>query len=110
MNNKPEIIRDKQGKFTKGHSGNHKGKPKGILNHNGLTACLDALKEVASKEENIKLLKESFNASMKENPEKFYLTFIMPLLPKNIDIGLRKDTLTDLFNIMENGINSETKR
>ena len=26
------------------------------------------------------------------------------------EVGLKKDTLTDLFNIMENGINSETKR
>lgn len=83
------------------------GRPKGKPNYDGLTACLNALKEVVSKEENIKLLEKHFDSALKKNPLGFYYRFVMPLLPKNIDIGLKENTLASLIEVWEK--NNETK-
>ena len=86
--------------FQKGHD-KIGGREKGSLNHNGLTACLNTLKEVVSREDNIKLLKTHFDKALKKSPLDFYYKFVMPLLPKNIDIGLKEDTLASLIAVWE---------
>lgn len=63
-----------------------KGRPKGSLNHNGLTACFDALGRITSKEENIKKLEKAFQKALNDNTLGFYYKFVMPLHPKNMSI------------------------
>jgi len=72
-------------KFQKGREKTG-GRQKGSLNHNGLTACFDALGRVVSKEGNIKKLEKAFQKAHDNNTLGFYFKFVMPFHPKNIDI------------------------
>lgn len=66
--------------FEKGISGNPVGRPKGLLT--GRSKALYALDQVVSKEENLALIEDALEKTLKEKPLWFFTNIIMPLLPK----------------------------
>lgn len=68
------------GQFQKGQSGNPAGRPKGILT--GRAKALYALDQVVSREENLGLIEEALETTLREKPLWFFVNIVMPLLPK----------------------------
>ena len=68
------------GLFEKGVSGNPVGRPKGLLT--GRARALYALDQVVSRDENVALIEETLDKTLREKPMWFFLNIIMPLLPK----------------------------
>ncbi len=68
------------GLFEKGVSGNPVGRPKGLLT--GRARALYALDQVVSRDENVALIEETLNKTLREKPMWFFVNIIMPLLPK----------------------------
>ncbi len=66
--------------FEKGVSGNPTGRPKGLLT--GRARALYALDQVVTKEENLVLIEEALEKTLREKPLWFFVNIIMPLLPK----------------------------
>jgi len=66
--------------FERGVSGNPAGRPKGLLT--GSAKALYALDQVVSKDENIALIEDALEKTLKEKPMWFFVNIIMPLLPK----------------------------
>jgi len=66
--------------FEKGTSGNPVGRPKGILT--GRAKALYALDQVVAKEENLALIEQVLEKTLREKPLWFFTNIIMPLLPK----------------------------
>lgn len=86
--NNPAKKRDKQGRFIKGKSGNPAGRPLGSLNHNGLNEVLNMFRDLVAKKDNLKKIEEGLQRALDKNPVGFYYRFVMPLYPKNVDIGI----------------------
>ncbi|MBA7484604.1 hypothetical protein ES707_20134 [subsurface metagenome] len=76
----------------------HPGRPKGVKNHDGLTAVLNMLKGLISEDKNLKQLKNEMQVAFNKHPLGFYYKFVMPLFPKNVDIPLDVDTVNFIFN------------
>jgi len=110
---KPEIIRDKQGKFLKGISGNPTGKSKGTPNHNGLTACLNAIQDMFEEKKNAKKFRDAVQKAFDKSPLNFYARFGMPLLPKNLTLtapeGTEVQAVITVKPIQKNG-SDDTKK
>ena len=68
------------GLFEKGVSGNPVGRPKGLLT--GRARALYALDQVVSRDENVALIEETLEKTLREKPMWFFVNIIMPLLPK----------------------------
>ncbi len=66
--------------FEKGVSGNPVGRPKGVLT--GRAKALYALDQVVAKEENLALIEQVLEKTLREKPLWFFTNIIMPLLPK----------------------------
>lgn len=66
--------------FEKGVSGNPVGRPKGVLT--GRAKALYALDQVVAKEENLVLIEQVLEKTLREKPLWFFTNIIMPLLPK----------------------------
>lgn len=63
--------------YPKGTSGNKLGRPLG-----GRSLALNTLDRMMSKAENQEALEKDLQAAFNDSPRKFFLTFIMPLLPR----------------------------
>ena len=66
--------------FEKGVSGNPVGRPKGLLT--GRAKALYALDQVVAKEENLSLIEDALEKTLREKPLWFFVNIVMPLLPK----------------------------
>ena len=66
--------------FEKGVSGNPAGRPKGMLT--GRAKALYALDQVVAKEENLALIEDALEKTLREKPLWFFVNIVMPLLPK----------------------------
>ena len=66
--------------FEKGISGNPAGRPKGLLT--GRARALYALDQVVTKEENLVLIEDALEKTLREKPLWFFVNIVMPLLPK----------------------------
>ncbi len=66
--------------FEKGVSGNPVGRPKGVLT--GRAKALYALDQVVAKEDNLALIEQVLEKTLREKPLWFFTNIIMPLLPK----------------------------
>ena len=67
-------------KFKPGQSGNPAGKKKGVVI--GRMKALGALDRLMGKEENVTLLENALEESLRKKPVWFFVNIIMPLLPK----------------------------
>ena len=101
----PDKNRDKQikpGQFRPGQSGNPDGRPTGSKNHDGLQAVLSMLKDLVSKDDNLKKLEETLQEELNKHPMRFYRSIVMPLFPRNISIegslNLKETPLNELSN------------
>ena len=103
MNNDRKIRgktegRDVKGRFTEGNM----GKPKGSKNHDGLQAVLSMLKDLVSKDDNLKKLETTLQEELDKHPMRFYRSIVMPLFPRNISIegslNLKETPLNELSN------------
>lgn len=65
--------------FQPGQSGNPAGRPHGA---GGRQRALQILDEVGNREDNAQLLSEAMDKAMKQNPLKFFMQVMAPLLPK----------------------------
>ncbi len=68
------------------------GRTKGSVG--GRAAALGVLDCVLSQAKNKKALKAAFQAEIDGNPTKFFRTYVMPLLPKNIDLTTMGEKMT----------------
>jgi len=66
--------------FEKGVSGNPAGRPKGLLT--GRARALYALDQVVAKDENLVLIEDALEKTLREKPLWFFVNIVMPLLPK----------------------------
>ncbi len=66
--------------FEKGISGNPAGRPKGLLT--GRAKALYALDQVVAKEENLALIEDALEKTLREKPLWSFVNIVMPLLPK----------------------------
>ena len=82
------------GLFEKGVSGNPVGRPKGLLT--GRARALYALDQVVSRDENVALIEETLDKTLREKPMWFFVNIIMPLLPKET-----KNVLEDGDKVIE---------
>jgi hypothetical protein len=85
------------------HNGKQ-GRPKGSKNHDGLGAVLTMLKDLVSEEKNLKKLREHFQILFDQSPAGFCSKFILPLLPKNINLdpgAIRSITITGDYAVQE---------
>lgn len=94
---KPSFL-NKKGKFKKGNNANPNGRPKGSKNHDGLQAVLNMLKGLISEDKNLEKLKNEMQTAFNKHPLGFYYKFIMPLLPKNIEIPLDAGSVNIILN------------
>lgn len=65
--------------FQPGQSGNPAGRPHGA---GGRQRALQILDEVGNRQDNAQLLAEAMDKAMKQNPLKFFMQVMAPLLPK----------------------------
>ena len=70
------------GKFKKGNP----GKPKGAIHWQ--TRTLEEVAKVVKKQKNLKALGKHFQELFDKNPAGFFLKFVMPFLPKNLNIDM----------------------
>lgn len=95
---KTEIIgRDKHGRFTSAQEHGGPGRKPGSLG--GRQLALRALDVIIGRQKNIKKLEGEFQTKFWANPLFFFRTYVMPLLPKQIEgdgIG------TKIFNVIYN--------
>ena len=75
---------DERGKFASGNPG---GPGKGRA-PSGRTKALNVLDALLGEEKNLKLLKKSFLDKFMENPADFFKTYVMPLIPKNVQLDI----------------------
>lgn len=94
---KPSFL-NKKGKFKKGNNANPNGRPKGAKNHDGLQAVLNMFKDLISKESNLKKLEIALQANFDKQPLYFYYKYVMPILPKNIEIPVDASSISIIFN------------
>ena len=71
---------DEGNRFKPGQSGNPAGKAKGTVN--GRSRALAALDRIAGKEENVRILADALEESLRKKPVWFFVNIIMPLLPR----------------------------
>ena len=75
-----EDVPEEGNRFKPGQSGNPAGKAKGTVN--GRSRALAALDRIAGKEENVRILADALEESLRKKPVWFFVNIIMPLLPK----------------------------
>lgn len=63
------------------------GRPKGSVS--GRSRCVQILDEMMSDAGNEQLLKEDLQKLFKQNPAGFYLKFIVPLIPKDVNLDVQ---------------------
>ena len=63
------------------------GRPPGSKNHDGLQAVLTMLKDLVSREDNIKKIETAMQEALDKQPLGFYYKFVMPMLPKTVDLA-----------------------
>jgi len=85
----PETVEDsseqsKPWQFKPGESGNPAGRPKDSFA--GRHQALIVLDKVMAEAKNKKKLAEKFQDAFDSNPLAFFRTYIMPLLPRNINL------------------------
>jgi len=89
----------------------NKGRPKGTPNHNGLTACINAIQDMFENEKNLKKFKEALQKAFDKSPLNCYSRFGMPLLPKNLTLtppqGMEVQASITIKPIEKNGNDSK---
>lgn len=78
----PKSPDEKPWRFKPGNP----GRPHGAIG--GRHKALNALDEMVNKEPNIKKLQAHWQKLFDKNPAGFWLKFVVPLLPKGVNIGL----------------------
>lgn len=83
VNNSSKQL-SKPWQFQPGQSGNPEGRPKDSFT--GRHQALIVLDKVMAEAKNKKKLEEKFQQAFDSNPLAFFRTYIMPLLPRNINL------------------------
>ena len=97
--------------FEKGVSGNPAGKPKGLVL--GRARALNALDQVVGRDENVALIEETLEKTLREKPMWFFVNIIMPLLPKEtkgvVEAGDRVFEWRSLLSVCEEVVGGQTE-
>jgi hypothetical protein len=94
--------------FEKGVSGNPAGRPKGLLT--GRAKALYAMDQVVAKEENLALIEDALEKTLREKPMWFFVNIVMPLLPKETKGVLEAgDKVIEWKSLVSTAMADETK-
>ena len=94
--------------FEKGVSGNPAGRPKGLLT--GRAKALYALDQVVGCDENVALIADALEKTLKEKPMWFFVNIIMPMLPKETKGVLETgDRVIEWKSLVSTAVADETK-
>ena len=74
--------------FQPGQSGNPAGRPKGAVC--GRVRAVQLLDEIIAEPENQQRLRDALREEFEKNPQRFFRTIIMPLLPKESLVAIQK--------------------
>jgi hypothetical protein len=92
----------------KGVSGNPAGRPKGLLT--GRAKALYAMDQVVAKEENLALIEDALEKTLREKPMWFFVNIVMPLLPKETKGVLEAgDKVIEWKSLVSTAMADETK-
>ena len=67
--------------FAGGKSGNKRGRPKGSVS--GRAQLVAVIDRICKRSKNLAYLDRKYSAILRDDPEKFFKEFVLPLLPKD---------------------------
>ncbi len=86
------------GQYHAGESGNPRGRPKG--SYGGRIQALAGLDRLLSDKKCQKTLIAALRASLMADPEKFFKTVIMPLLPREARLEVERDGVIEWKSLL----------